>query len=436
MRESQHGLEARRRGGRSRRGLVFSLLLLSLPTAALAQGLYCPDCHNPNGIPVPHDTGCRDTPCSDACHSIGITQLNHQAGPGTPTYGVTDRTAYCNGCHNAPWNGVYHPYTVNVLAGSPTAPGSVDLDQACGRCHGGGIAQDAQHQPVPPALYRTKAALGPVAGGIHDFAGVSYPVAITAVPSNLTIVASAVVACGGPCPVLTYDWAWGDGTQDLGSGATASHTYPAPGTYAITVTVRAGGLRAGGASGSVTVANVDLPPTAAGTCTWSANTWTMTVRDASTDTDSTPVRSITLMWGDGTLNSIGGPGALFSHVYLAPGMYIPTLKAVDTALNVSNPLFTCPTPAVADYFRIRGTVYRKDGTMPASSALVSLRQGSATIKTVSTGANGSFSFVNLKPGTYSITVTRTGYTFAPPPQVPSVIVGPDRVDIVIRALAP
>ncbi len=435
MRETHQTLEIGRRGRRFGRYLLGFLLLLLLPAAATAQELSCPDCHNPNGIPAPHDTGCRNTPCSEACHTIGTGQLNHMTGPGTPAAASADRTIYCNSCHNVPWEGVYHPYTVNVLAGTPTIPGNVDLDQVCGQCHGGGVVQDALHQPRPPAQYRTKAALAPVAQGIHDSSWVSYPVSFSSSSSGLTLYANALVDCGGTCPPLTYDWVWGDGSQNLGAAAAASHAYPAGGTYTISLTVRANGLTAGAATGSVTVTLQDLPPVAAGICTWTEATWTMTVRDTSMDTDATPVQSVTVAWGDGSLNSNGGPGALFTHTYISPGAYTPTLKAVDTALKISDPLFACPTPATPTYYSIRGTVYRNDGTTPISSALVTLKLGATTVKNFSTGATGAFSFLSLKPGTYSLTVTRSGYNFGPAPQVPSVVVGPDRVGIAIKALS-
>jgi len=270
---------------------------------------------------------------------------------------------------------------------------------------------------------------------MHDYAGLTYGVTFSAAASGLTVAVNASVDCGGICPALTYDWDWGDGSQDLGSTASSSHTYGAAGTYSITLSVRLSGLIAGSAVRSVTVVPPDLPPTAAGTCTWSANTWTMTVRDTSTDTDATGVQTVTVDWADGSTKSIGGPGVLFTHTYLTPGTYTPTLKAIDTALKVSDPVYTCPTSATPAYFTISGTVYKKDGTTPVASAMVSVKKGTVTQKTVSTAANGTFTVSSLKPATYTLTVSKPGYNFGPAPQA-TITIGPDSTGNRINAVSP
>ena len=415
------------------------LLLLLLATGTPAQELACPDCHNSGGIPTPHDSGCRDTGCSPTCHAIDLSKLNHLSGPGTPVTG--DRDTTCNTCHNAPFDGVYHPFRINVIPSTPTSPGVVDLDQSCGQCHGGGTAQDAQHTPRPPALYRTKAQLAAVARGMHDSAGVVYPATFSATISGLTVNVSATVDCGGSCPALTYDWDWGDGGQDLGSLATKSHTYSTAGTYSINLTVRQSGLKAGSVSRNVTVTAPDLPPTAAGTCAWDTNTWTMTVQDASTDTDVSAVQTIVVDWGDGgksfhTYTSAGTTGAVLNHTYVKPGSYAISLKAIDSALQASGVL-TLPCTATPAYFTIGGTVYKHDGTTPVSSASVAVRNQTtgAFLKTVYTASNGTFQTTGFKPGTYTLTITKSGYNFGVAPQA-TVTVGPSRSGVSITAVTP
>ena len=113
--------------------------------------------------------------------------------------------------------------------------------------------------------------------------------------SNMKILTTATAAA-----VLGWDYRFTtvletaapieDGTLkgDLfihGSGDPTSHPYAAGGTKTITLTVKlaSNGKKVGSSTRSLTLANPDLAPTAAATCTWDANTWQMTVVDASSD---------------------------------------------------------------------------------------------------------------------------------------------------------
>ena len=46
---------------------------------------------------------------------------------------------------------------------------------------------------------------------------------------------------------------------------------------------------------------------------------------------------------------------------------------------------------------------------------VKLTQGSSTISSASTNADGYYEFVNIAAGSYVVTPTKSGYTFLPPP---------------------
>lgn len=202
--------------------------------------------------------------------------------------------------------------------------------------------------------------------------------------------------------------------QALGSTATASHPYATAGTYSISLTVRLSGLIAGSVTRTVTVTAPDLPPTAAGTCTWNANVWTMTVQDASTDTDQSPIRTVIVDWGDGS-KSFQSAGTTFSHVYAKPGNYTVTQRAIDTA-GLSSATVPCPTTATPAYFTITGTVRKKDRTTALPSARATVKKGTLVVKVAYTGLDGTFQVGALTPGTYTVTVTKSGYTFAPAPQ--------------------
>ena len=89
------------------------------------------------------------------------------------------------------------------------------------------------------------------------------------------------------------------------------------------------------------------------------------------------------------------------------------------------------TPA---YFVISGVVHRSDDATAVSAAKVVVKKGTRIVKTVYTSATGTFSATNLKPGTYTLTVTKTGYTFTVPAE--TVTVGPSELAVDIDALTP
>jgi hypothetical protein len=111
------------------------------------------------------------------------------------------------------------------------------------------------------------------------------------------------------------------------------------------------------------------------------------------------------------------------------------LTAIDSALKASPPVtLTCTAPVAPAYFTISGTVFAKDGTTPLASASVTVMKGAAPVKTAVTGALGTFSALSLKPGAYTLTVTKPGYTFAVP--AATITVGPSSSGNNISATAP
>ena len=55
------------------------------------------------------------------------------------------------------------------------------------------------------------------------------------------------------------------------------------------------------------------------------------------------------------------------------------------------------------------------------AALVQLKNGSTIVTSALTGTNGAYTLVNVKPGTYTVVVSKTGYVFGNTP--PTVTVG-------------
>jgi len=434
----------------------------------------CHDVHwsldslNPVAEPIRREcTTCHVDPGTQAASASGAPQIdlvtiNHLKTKGTPLENMaTVPSESCEICHmpkSSATGSAMHLWRVNpdaaystmgatqantAASGAYTNAVWVDLDLACGQCHGGGTSSliTPSKAGVP---YYTKAQLAVVAKGMHDSAGVAYPVNFTAaadLANTLKVNVAATVNCGEICPNLTYDWNWGDGSAH-GSGVSTNHTFAASGTKTITLTVSlaSNSKVVGSYARSITLKNTDLAPVASATCNWTANTWAMLVTDTSTDdgpdadttADVSPVLTITVDWGDGTTKSTGSAAAVFNHTYTRTGAFTVTERATDSKLQTST--FTCATQATPAYFAIGGTVKSRLG-VGLTGATVQIKLGSSIIRTLSTTTGGAFTTgaANLKPGTYALTVTKAGYTFTNPT---SVIVGPSKNAVAISATAP
>jgi hypothetical protein len=421
--------------------------------ADTAQGncMTCHDVHwaladdSPEAEPLRREcTTCHSNPGASASGApqIDLTTINHLGGVGTPLENMeTHPYESCEICHmprSSETGSPMHLWRISTDSayrtmgttqantspdGAYTQAAWVDLDHACGQCHGGSGAA------LPGVPYFTTAQLAPVAKGMHASTGTNYIVTFTTAPdpgNSLAVDVEAAVDCGGACPPLTYDWDWGDGTAH-GSANPDAHTYAASGTYVVTLVVESGGKEVGFSIRTVKVVATDLPPVVAGACTWSANTWTMQLVDSSTD--DKPGLKVVVDWGDGGPKSSVAPGGTVSKTYGKAGTFTVVQKAIDSKLQSSTS--SCGT-ATAGYFAISGTVYAGDGTTPIASALVTLKKGATTLAAKSTTTNGAYAFGNLKPATYSITVSRSGYVFAIP-AIPSVVVGPDATNQNVNA---
>jgi PKD repeat protein len=280
---------------------------------------------------------------------------------------------------------------------------------------------------------------------MHDSAGITYSINYTSavVPNSLTVNVDATVTCGGPCPPFLYDWDWGDGTAH-GTTDPGSHTFAIAGTKSILLTVRlqSNGLSVGSYGRNVTIANPDLPPTVDGTCTWNGDTWTMNVLDSSSDDagdgdtlppDGNATLRIVIDWGDGSLKTFTSPGASVNHLYTKTGTFVVTQKGVDSKLQTVTR--TCPVSATPGYFAIGGTVKNSGATANLAAATVQVKKGALVMKTIYTAADGTFSTGNtLKPGTYDLVVTKSGYTFALP--AATLVIGPSSTGNLIVATGP
>jgi PKD repeat protein len=125
--------------------------------------------------------------------------------------------------------------------------------------------------------------------------------------------------------IVGYSWSFGDGTTSA-TGPTTSHTYSAPGTYTVTLTVTDSSGLQSPTSHQITI---DGPPTASftGPASGLAGASVSFNGSGSSDPDGSIV-GYAWSFGDGT-TSAAGPSA--SHAYSAPGTYTVTLTVTDSS---------------------------------------------------------------------------------------------------------
>ena len=437
------------------------------------------------------------------CHTeIVLSTTAHPESPGTPF----DTSLYgnsCEVCHMVrPDNGKadkLHLFRISVDANYTTFPtpsqfragqslpntaddGSsfpgklsawVDLDLACGQCHGGGGAQvnatgsiplstptsltvsngtgftegqrimiagagaggtdlysyaaavsgsiitltDAaavavsnanviQNPTQSYAPYKPRTELAADANNIHrTFASPNFIWVQVGNSNTVNFDASSTVCpSGGTC---TYSWNFGDATTDNSNRVTLSHSYSTAAagvnSYTATLTVvntSSAVLRPETRTETVTV---NIPPTV-NEASVSANNMTVTLVDA-----STAGSSVSVAWGDGSSPSTGSAGGTFTHTYAVANTYtiVHTAKLQGLTATKNIPI-TVPTK-----YTVSGLVTSKAGT-PLSSVSLSLKLGGVTKGITSTDTNGNYTFINVVPGTYTITASKSGYTFANP----------------------
>lgn len=454
----------------------------------------CQNCHVDNATTFATDP---------SAPQVVVSGINHLTGSGTP-FDTAMGESPCIVCHMPkPTSGDFpmHVWRINADPNYSTFPSAaqygagtiptkkiantapdgsytnavwVDIDLACGQCHGGGVTEDAQHlsmratctgvgTPEPCCTgvgsgcgnYRTKDELALVAETMHNggTGGVTYPTTFNAMVTDnskctaagvpfvcctgtlsgtcgpLVLNLTASVTCNGTC-AFTYGWDCGAGgtlTQPSTTATTASCAYGSAGAKSIALTVMAGGGDVGTATRSVTLqAATAQPPVPGGlggvgcpSLGFDANTWIASFTDASTPAGA----QIVVDWGDGT-RDFGTAGGAFSHKYAAAGSYLLLQKVINSALQLA---VAPPCTVSAGSFTIDGHIFKADGVTPLGAATVSVRSATTgnTVKTMFTMADGSFTIGSLKPDTYWLVVSKRGYTFPAPTSIgnPAITVG-------------
>jgi len=494
----------------------------------------CTGCHDVHASTVASETAIHEecTECHAGPYAVSLTKIKHGGGPGTPLENMATKPAEaCEVCHMP--EGL-HLWRINTSASYSTFPAAaltatvnastypetsswgtkndavwVDVDHACGQCHGGGSSYlattgttvsgsnvvtvpstaglavgqrvritgagalyyddlgvgrredlDSYIGTIPSsttftlnngtaplsisntpvvqnatkngALYRTKAALAVLAFGMHSGANTNPPTpAFTyalALPAKLHLDVDATTSYCGNGACTSFEWNWGDGTANTVTAvATASHDYAPSVNGRIVVTLTASKVGIGGSVSKTIAVGTSPAPTVGITCgnlVVDQNTWVATITDSSALTN---IKQVVVNWGDGTvLTNLKTPFSsplVATHTFLSPpSAALPSgfqvqYKVIDTSGRFGT--LTCPvTTTDIHYFYVAGTVL--NGVTPVASAAVTLKRGAAIVGQVFTNASGQFTFgtlatPTLKPGSYTITVTKTGLVFPSTP---------------------
>lgn len=208
-------------------------------------------------------------------------------------------------------------------------------------------------------------------------------------------------AAGSTGPIDSYAWNFGDGQS--GSGVSPSHTFTAPGTYTVELTVSGPG---GTSSTSVAVSATEpvTPPAAAFEITALGAYAPLEVEFI----NQTSGENLTFAWdfGDGQTSAERAP----RHTFINPGTYTVTLTAeglggTDTAQQTFE---VSPAPEVTAAF----TVNPPGGEAPLSVQLEAVQAANLVAYAwafsdggTAAGPSASYTFAN--PGSYTVTLTVT-----------------------------
>jgi len=219
----------------------------------------CHDVHNSLFVEEQKEAALRKV-CT-SCHNKSLHTMNHPNGPGTPLGegDIPEPAEACVTCHmpKATSSGFpMHLWRINTKAGYRTFPTAtefgvgatatkkianaaadgpytnavwVDVDYACGQCHGGSFGSTATQNSAP---YFTKKELSTYAKGMHYNAAPN--ASCTEDISGRTVTLTDTSTDDGFFPDNAVTVKWGDGTSSTGNaGSVFSHTYAKAKKYRI-----------------------------------------------------------------------------------------------------------------------------------------------------------------------------------------------------------
>ena len=466
------------------------------------------------------------------CHAKNLNLMRHPAGPGTPLEHMNDDPMEtCVSCHmpgglhlfrvnssdsystiptaamgvyttQAACNGAGGTWASNVcyFNANTQADGTyakavwVDVDFACGQCHGGGTASQVTTGSIAagsaaltvanPANLATGNRIEIPGAAANGADWITY---VSSVSGNtVTLVAKATLAVnnvtvtqGPTTPGAAYMTkaqlaALAKGIHNDGPLASFTATLGSPNT--MMVNVNGSGSTCGGSNANCDAydwewgdgSTVSHGLTASHTYTTvGSKTITLTLHDYGVG-EATATRNINVYATDNppvatgtcTFNANSWTYTVVDSSTDDNGISLVTINWGDGTVvsnggqgqtfnhNFLNAGTFTVTHKVLDsigqqnihlcyanpsYFTISGAVYKSDHIAPIASATVKLQMGTF-IRTVYTASNGTFTVGTLKPGIYNVTVTKSGYTFAVP--AATITVGPSSAGNNIYAIAP
>ena len=220
---------------------------------------------------------------------------------------------------------------------------------------------------------------------------------------------------------LTYLWTFGDGGTSTLQNPT--HTYADNGVYPVTITVDDGQGHPATANTTSTITNVPPVPTAS-----VANphlTCGQLSQFTGTFTDAGIIDQIwtwSINWGDGSPATTGSNALMATPITAThdygtnggPKTITLTVTDKDGGVGTATTLETndCSPASIGDFVwnDLNANGIQDAGEPGLAGVTVSLSNGATT----TTNASGAYSFTNLVPGTYTVTVA-TPAGFAPSP---------------------
>lgn len=217
-----------------------------------------------------------------------------------------------------------------------------------------------------------------------------------------TVNASATTAFDGA--TLTYDWNWGDSSPH-GAGVTATHTYAAPGSYQVTLTVT------DSLGGSATVTHpITVTQHAAPVPSFQITKNFLAVSVDASATTASDGATVTYDWNWGD-SSAHNSGVTATHTYAAAGTYTVTLTATDNLGGTATK--TAEITVAAHQAPVAAFTTAVSNLSVTTDAATSSAFDGATLAyswnwgdtTSSTGVTAAHSYTAA--GTYSVTLTVT-----------------------------